>query len=97
MWSVSGYGRAPDRNAEVHDKMGLDEAARQLRLAIHDAQVAFDCVGLGDIERAHIHAITARAAADAAEAVLREATATLTPEAAAVEGEQAVQATQQPT
>lgn len=74
--------------------MSLDEAARQLRLVTHDAQVAFDCVGLGDLERAQLHVITARAAADAAEALLREAQARLTPEAAAEAGERAVQATE---
>jgi hypothetical protein len=73
--------------------MDLDEVARQLRMAIHDAQVAFDCVGLGDLEQAHLHIITARAAADAAEAVLSEATAQLSPEEAVKLGEQAVQAT----
>jgi hypothetical protein len=73
--------------------MDLDEVARQLRLAIHDAQVAFDCLGLGDLEQAHLHVITARAATDAAEAVLREVTAQLSPEEAAKLGEQAVQAT----
>jgi hypothetical protein len=53
----------------------LGEAARQLELAAHDARVAFDCVGLGELDRAHTHAITARAAADAAENVLRAALA----------------------
>ena len=51
----------------------LSEAARQLELAVHDAQVAYDCVGLGHLDRAHTHAITARAAADAAENLLRAA------------------------
>jgi hypothetical protein len=51
----------------------LAEAARQLELAVHDAQVAYDCMGLGDLDRAHTHAITARAAADAGEAILRAA------------------------
>ncbi len=49
----------------------LSEAARQLELAVHDAQVAYDCVALGHLDRAHTHAITARAAADAAETILR--------------------------
>ncbi|HTS99377.1 MAG TPA: hypothetical protein VMI33_22435 [Streptosporangiaceae bacterium] len=53
--------------------MDLSEAARQLELAVHDAQVAYDCLGLGNIDRAHTHAITARAAVDAAENVLRAA------------------------
>jgi hypothetical protein len=51
----------------------LGEAARQLELAVHDAQVAYDCMGLGDLDRAHTYAITARTAADAAETVLRAA------------------------
>jgi hypothetical protein len=51
------------------------EAARQLQQAAHDARVAYDCIGLGDLDRAHTHAITARAAADAAETVLRAALA----------------------
>jgi hypothetical protein len=54
-------------------QVDVDEAARQLELAGHDTQVAFDCIKLGDLDRAHTHAITARAAADAAEAVLRAA------------------------
>jgi hypothetical protein len=53
----------------------MSEAARQLEQAAHDAQVAFDCVGLGELDRAHTHAITARAAADAAETILRAALA----------------------
>ena len=51
----------------------IDEAARQLELAIHDARVAFDCIQLGELDRAHTSAITARAAADAAENLLRAA------------------------
>jgi hypothetical protein len=51
----------------------LAEAARQLELAVHDAQVAYDCVALGKLDRAHLHAITARTAADAAETILRTA------------------------
>jgi hypothetical protein len=49
----------------------MSEAARQLEQAAHDAQVAFDCLGLGELDRAHTNAITARAAADAAETILR--------------------------
>jgi hypothetical protein len=55
-----------------HD-VDLAEAARQLELAVHDSQVAYDCVGLGHLERAQEHAITARAAVDAAELILRSA------------------------
>lgn len=55
------------------DGVDLGEAARQLELAVHDAQVAYDCVALGNLDRAHTHAITARAAVDAAETILRAA------------------------
>ncbi|QXJ26619.1 hypothetical protein AGRA3207_003833 [Actinomadura graeca] len=51
--------------------MGMDEVVRQLRMATHDARVAFDCLGLGEIERAHECMITAKAAMDAAETLLR--------------------------
>jgi hypothetical protein len=51
-------------------QVDIDEAARQLELAIHDARVAFDCIELGELDRAHTSAITARAAADAAENLL---------------------------
>ena len=51
----------------------IDEAARQLELAIHDARVAFDCIQLGELDRAHTSAITARTAADAVETLLRAA------------------------
>ena len=63
----------------MHDtgqrQVDLGEAARQLQQAEHDARVAFDCMGLGELDRAHTHAITARAAADAAENLLRAALA----------------------
>jgi hypothetical protein len=62
--SVPGAG-----TSQVH----IDEAARQLELAIHDARVAFDCIQLGELDRAHTSAITARAATDAAETLLRAA------------------------
>jgi hypothetical protein len=70
--------------------MSLDEAARQLKMAGHDAQVAFDCIGIGELERAQEHAITARAAADAAETALRTAMADLTAEQARQAGGQAI-------
>jgi hypothetical protein len=60
----------PDISASGID---LGEASRQLELAVHDAQVAYDCVALGNLDRAHEHAITARIAADAAEHLLRAA------------------------
>ena len=44
----------------------LAEATRELRAAEHDARVAFDCIALGELDRAHEHALTARVAADAA-------------------------------
>lgn len=44
----------------------LQEAMRELEAAIHDSRVAFDCIGLGEIERAHTSAVTARVAVDAA-------------------------------
>lgn len=51
----------------------LSEAARQLQQAAHDVRVAFDCIALEEIDRAHTHTITARAAVDAAENALRVA------------------------
>ncbi len=51
----------------------LQEAARELEAAAHDVQVAFDCIALGELERAHTNAITARAAADAAVTALQAA------------------------
>jgi hypothetical protein len=54
-------------------EVDLGEAARQLELAVHDAQVAYDCMALGNLDWAHTHAITARTAADAAETILRAA------------------------
>jgi hypothetical protein len=48
------------------DSLTLQEAARELEAAIHDARVAFDCIGLGEIDRAHTSALTARVAIDAA-------------------------------
>ena len=51
----------------------LSEASRQLEQTAHDARVAYDGLALGDVDRAHVHTITARAAADAAENVLRAA------------------------
>jgi hypothetical protein len=57
--------------AENAGPVDLSEAARQLEQAIHDARVAFDCIALEDLDRAHTSAITARAALDAAETLLR--------------------------
>jgi hypothetical protein len=44
----------------------LEQAARELQAAQHDAQVAYDCIALGDLDRAHTHALTARVELDAA-------------------------------
>jgi hypothetical protein len=49
-----------------HSSPALEEASRELQAARHDAQVAFDCIALGDLDRAHTHALTAKVAADAA-------------------------------
>jgi len=58
-----------------HARVDLDEAARQLEQAAHDAQVAYDCISLGNLDWAHTNAITACAEAAAAENVLRAALA----------------------
>jgi hypothetical protein len=44
----------------------LQGAARELEAAIHDARVAFDCISLGELDRARESAVTARVAIDAA-------------------------------
>ena len=51
----------------------LEEAARELQAARHDVQVAYDCIALGDVDRAHTHALTAKVAADAAVTALAAA------------------------
>ena len=56
----------------------LAEATRELEAAIHDARVAFDCIALGEIDRAHTSALTARIAIDAAVTAVQ---ATLAPAA----------------
>ena len=53
----------------------LEEAARELEAAIHDARVAFDCIGLGEMDRAHTSAVTARVAIDAAVTAIQAALA----------------------
>jgi hypothetical protein len=58
----------------AHDPM-LQEATRELEAAIHDARVAFDCIGLGEIDRAHTSAVTARTAIDAAVVAMQAALA----------------------
>ena len=54
----------------------LQEATRELEAAIHDARVAFDCIALGEIDRAHTSAVTARVAIEAAVTALQAALAT---------------------
>ena len=51
----------------------LQEAAGELEEAIHDARVAFDCIGLGEIDRAHTSALTARVTIDAAVTAIQAA------------------------
>jgi hypothetical protein len=53
----------------------LQEAMRELEAAIHDARVAFDCIGLGELDRAHTSAVTARVAIDAAVTAVQAALA----------------------
>ena len=53
----------------------LQEAMRELEAAIHDARVAFDCIGLGELERAQTSAVTARVAVDAAVTAVQAAMA----------------------
>jgi hypothetical protein len=56
----------PDMASIAGDDPALEEAARELQAARHDAQVAYDCIALGDLDRAHTHALTSRVALDAA-------------------------------
>jgi len=53
----------------------LQEATRELEAAIHDARVAFDCIALGELDRAHTSAVTARIAIDAAVIAIQAALA----------------------
>lgn len=53
-------------NPEAEGGGALEMAARELQAAQHDARVAFDCIALGELDRAHTHALTARVAVDAA-------------------------------
>ncbi len=59
--------------AETGTSAVLAEAARELQAAAHGARVAFDCVALGELDRAHTSALTARVAADAAVTALQAA------------------------
>jgi hypothetical protein len=68
--SIPEQGISPEH---LHDTVDIDEARRQLEMAAHDVAVASSCIGLGDLDRAHTSVITARAAVDAAENILRVA------------------------
>jgi hypothetical protein len=65
----------PEQSADATTRRTVDitEASRQLELAAHDIAVAASCIALGDLDEAHTNVITARAAADAAEEILRVA------------------------
>jgi hypothetical protein len=71
--SIPEQGISPE---QVHIPVDIEEASRQLELASHDLAVAAGCIGLGDLDEAHTNVITARAAADAAEEILRVALST---------------------
>ncbi len=75
MSSIPEQGISPERlsSEHPHESVDIDEAGRQLELAAHDVAVASSCIGLGDLDRAHTSVITARAAVDAAENILRVA------------------------
>jgi hypothetical protein len=72
VFSIPEQGVSPE---QIHSPVDVAEASRQLELAAHDVAVAATCIGLGDLEEAHINVITARAATDAAEEILRVALA----------------------
>jgi hypothetical protein len=67
----AGFPEPGAHSAQVYGGVDLAEASRQLELAAHDIAVAASCIGLGDLDEAHTNVITARAAADAAEEILR--------------------------
>lgn len=73
MVNVSSIPEQGASSEQVHGGVDIEEAARQLELAAHDVAVASSCIGLGELDRAHTSVITARAAADAAENILRVA------------------------
>jgi hypothetical protein len=73
---VPGMGparRLAMRKADTGASSVLEEAARELEAAAHDARVAFDCLALGELDRAHTSALTARVAVDAAVTALQAA------------------------
>lgn len=69
----------------------LEEAMLELESAIHDARVAYDCIALGEIDRAHTSAVTARIAIDAAtiamQAALDQAPSQFAPDSSASDTE----------
>lgn len=67
---IPKQGSSPE---QIHGPVDIDEASRQLDMAAHDVAVAATCIGLGDLDEAHTNVITARAAVDAAEEILRVA------------------------
>ncbi len=72
--AIPGFGDIPaptGRPDRLRPVVDIEEASRQLDLAAHDIAVASSCIGLGDLDEAHTNVITARAAADAAEEILR--------------------------
>jgi hypothetical protein len=62
-------------SADGDGQLLLEEASRELEAAAHDSRVAFDCIALGELDRAHTSAVTARAAVDAAVTALQAALA----------------------
>jgi hypothetical protein len=66
--SIPEQGVSPE---QIGAPVDLSEASRQLELAAHDIAVASTCIGLGNLNEAHTNVITARAAADSAEEILR--------------------------
>jgi len=72
---VSSIPEQGIRPEQIDTFIDIAEATRQLELAAHDIAVAATCIGLGDLDEAHINVITARAETDAAEEILRVALA----------------------
>jgi len=68
-------GETMSSTHETGGQLDLGEAARQLEMAAHDARVAVSCIGLGDLDGAHTHALLARTAADGAQNLLQAALA----------------------
>ena len=70
--SIPEQGVSPE---QIDTLIDIAEATRQLELAAHDIAVAATCIGLGNLNEAHINVITARAEVDAAEEIVRVALA----------------------